>query len=300
MNGKKIAHSTTLLTIAENISDSLNTTVKFKQFESISGGCINQVSKVSDDRGNEWLIKENSPHLLDMFIAEADGLSEIFKSQTIRCPKVVCYGETQHSTYLVMEYISLSNATANALTGEKLAQMHQYKAKIHGWHRDNTIGATPQSNVQNSSWVEFWKQQRLIPQLERALRKGYSSADYDNGMILCECLEVLFSDYQPQASLLHGDLWGGNQGHDDQGHPVIFDPAVYYGDRETDIAMTELFGGFSADFYASYNECLPLDAGYVTRKTLYNLYHTLNHYNLFGGGYASQAAGMSKRLLSEI
>jgi fructosamine-3-kinase len=300
MNGKGSAHTKKLLKIAENISNSLNTTVRFKQFESITGGCINQVSKVSDDSGNEWLIKENSPHLLAMFIAEADGLNEIIKSQTVRCPTVICYGETQQSAYLVMEYIPLFNGTGNALTGEKLAQMHQYRAKIHGWYRDNTIGTTPQSNLQDTSWVKFWKQQRLIPQLNMALKNGYSPTDYDNGMRLCECLDVFFSDYQPQPSLLHGDLWGGNQGHDDHGNPVIFDPAVYYGDRETDIAMTELFGGFGADFYAAYNESLPLDVGYVTRKILYNLYHTLNHYNLFGGGYASQAASMSNRLLSEI
>lgn len=300
MNGKELSNSNKLLSIAENIGDSLKTTVQFKQLESIGGGCINQVSKVSDDKGNQWLIKENSPHLLDMFIAEADGLNEIHNTHTIRCPEVICYGETQQSAYLVIEYISLTHASGNALTGEKLALMHQCQAKIHGWHRDNTIGATPQSNVQSSSWVKFWKQQRLLPQLDMALKKGYPQTDYDNGLKLCDRLELFFSHYNPIPSLLHGDLWGGNQAHDTHGNPVIFDPAVYYGDRETDIAMTELFGGFSADFYSAYNAHFTLDEGYATRKTLYNLYHALNHYNLFGGGYASQAAGMTRRLLSEV
>jgi fructosamine-3-kinase len=300
MNGRELSNSRKLLTIAKNIADSLNTTVQFKQLESINGGCINQVSKVSDDKGKQWLIKENSPHLLDMFIAEAEGLNEIYNSHTIRCPKVICYGETPQSAYLVIEYISLTNGNGNALTGEKLAQMHQYQATTYGWHRNNTIGATPQSNLQNSLWGEFWKQQRLLPQLDMALKNGYSKADYDNGLKLYDRLDLFFSNYTPVASLLHGDLWSGNQAHDSFGNPVVFDPAVYYGDRETDIAMTELFGGFSTDFYAAYNHHFALDEGYTTRKTLYNLYHTLNHYNLFGGGYASQAAAMTRRLLAEI
>jgi fructosamine-3-kinase len=293
-------NSKKLLSIAENIGHSLNLTVQFEQFESITGGCINQVSKVSDAKGNHWLIKENSPHLLDMFITEAEGLSEIYKSDTIRCPKVICYGKTEQSAYLVMEYISLSNGLGDAITGKKLAEMHHYQAKTYGWHRDNTIGTTLQYNQYNRSWVEFWHQQRLLPQLKMAVKKGFALKDYDNGIKLCGSLPLFFSNYQPAMSLLHGDLWGGNQAHDRQGNPVIYDPAVYYGDRETDLAMTELFGGFNRDFYSSYQAHFALDAGYATRKTLYNLYHTLNHYNLFGGGYASQASSMINRLLAEV
>jgi fructosamine-3-kinase len=300
MNGNEVEYSKEKLSIADNISQTLHTTVQFKQLENLSGGCINQVSKATDTKGKSWLIKENSPQLLEMFIAEAEGLKEIHNSQSIRCPEVICYGETAQHAYLVLEYIPLSHQNGNASTGKKLAQMHQYQEKTFGWHRDNTIGATAQSNQQATSWVEFWKQQRLLPQLRLALNKGYSQNDYHNGIILSDKLEVFFSNYQPIASLLHGDLWAGNQAHDIDGNPVLLDPAVYYGDREADIAMTELFGGFSADFYSSYNQYYALDAGYSTRKTLYNLYHTLNHYNLFGGGYASQAANMTKRLLAEV
>ncbi len=113
-------------------------------------------------------------------------------------------------------------------------------------------------------------------------------------------LAVLFVGYQPQPSLLHGDLWGGNAAVDTQGNPVIFDPACYFGDREADLAMTELFGGFGRDFYAAYQDFLPLDQGYATRKTLYNLYHILNHLHLFGGGYLSQSERMLERLLAEV
>ncbi|HEY9201212.1 MAG TPA: fructosamine kinase family protein, partial [Gammaproteobacteria bacterium] len=110
----------------------------------------------------------------------------------------------------------------------------------------------------------------------------------------------LFSDYQPQPSMLHGDLWGGNAAALADGTPVIFDPAFYYGDRETDIAMTTLFGGFSPAFYDAYNESWPLDAGYPSRKHLYNLYHLLNHLNLFGSGYLGQAIASAERVLAEI
>ena len=194
MNGKGIKNSSTGLSIAENIANTLKTTVQFKQFENLGGGCINQVSKVSDAQGRCWLIKENSPHLLDMFVAEAEGLDEIYKSQTIRCPEVICYGETEQSSYLVLEYITLSNAGGNAQTGKKLAQMHQYQAEKFGWHRNNTIGATQQSNLQSESWVEFWQQQRLLPQLQLALKKGYPHRDYESGLKLCEKVADFFID----------------------------------------------------------------------------------------------------------
>jgi len=300
MNGElAISTNQHLVTIAENITAAINSHIQFKHIEPIGGGCINQVSKVTDSQGNRWLIKENSPHLLDMFIAEAQGLQEISKSKSIRVPSVICYGKTTETSYLVIEYISLSASAGNTKTAEKLAKMHRYKATKFGWFRDNTIGVTPQYNQQTDSWVQFWQQQRLLPQLQLALKNAYPKAAYEDGLKLVEKIEVFFSNYRPIPSLLHGDLWGGNHAHDQDGKPVIFDPAVYYGDRETDIAMTELFGGFRPAFYSRYNDCFPLDDGYSVRKTLYNLYHTLNHYNLFGGGYASQATNMTRRLLSE-
>lgn len=133
-----------------------------------------------------------------------------------------------------------------------------------------------------------------------ALANGYAKQAYDDGLKLAESLDGFFSGYQPIASLLHGDLWGGNQAQDTQGNPVIFDPAVYYGDREADIAMTELFGGFSTSFYTAYNACFEMDKGYKVRKRLYNLYHILNHYNLFGASYQGQAASTTRRLLAEL
>ncbi len=297
----KISKNTPHFTeIAQQLSLTLDKEIRFKISESLGGGCINQISKLTDENGNHWLLKENHPQYIEMFIAEAEGLKEIKSSKSIRVPEVYFHGKNHKSAYLIMEYIPLSSGSANVKTGQQLAQMHQYQATKFGWFRDNNIGTTHQSNKQCSSWIDFWKSQRLMPQLELAKNKGYPNSAYEDGLRLVENLSVFFNTYRPSASLLHGDLWGGNQAHDKSGNPVIFDPAVYYGDREADIAMTELFGGFSPQFYSAYNNHYLLDEGYATRKTLYNLYHILNHYNLFAGGYASQAAGMTKSLLADI
>ena len=186
------------------------------------------------------------------------------------------------------------------LAGEQLAKMHHYHAEDFGWIIDNTIGSTQQRNKQNNDWISFWKDERLRFQLNLALHKGLSTEIYEKGFKLSENLGAFFESYQPKASLLHGDLWSGNIAYDEKNQPVIFDPAVYYGDHETDLAMTELFGNFGKHFYDCYNEHYPIDSGYTTRKKLYNLYHILNHFNLFGGSYAIQSERMIDKLLSEI
>lgn len=236
-----------------------------------------------------------------MFEAEFDGLNEISQSNTIRVPKPLCCGATNGEAYVVMEYLPINKASGNARQlGQAVARMHQVVQKQFGWFRNNTIGATLQVNTQDASWVAFWREQRLAFQLALAAEKGFGGALQQKGDQLLAKLNEFFESYTPQASLLHGDLWSGNYAYIDNGQPVIFDPAVYYGDREADIAMTELFGGFPADFYHAYNEQLPLDVGYKTRKTLYNLYHIINHLNLFGGSYLGQAQTMIEQLLSEL
>jgi len=161
-----------------------------------------------------------------------------------------------------------------------LAAAHRKAGPRFGWPRDNYIGATPQENAPCAGWAEFWRHRRLEPQLALANRNGYR--------VEAPPVWRLLEGHEPVASLLHGDLWSGNAGFLADGAPVVFDPAVYYGDREADLAMTELFGGFAEEFYAAYSEAWPLDEGYKLRKQLYNLYHLLNHLNLFGGGYLGQ------------
>jgi fructosamine-3-kinase len=181
--------------------------------------------------------------------------------------------------------------------GDQLAALHRATESRFGWHRGNTIGSTPQSNEWHEDWIVFYRERRLRVQIDLAARR-MGAPLRQLGETLMERLPEFFQDYRPAPSLLHGDLWSGNVATMREGDPVIFDPAVYYGDREADIAMTELFGGFSADFYAAYRRAWPLDPGYETRKSLYNLYHVLNHFNLFGGGYGMQAQQMMQRLLN--
>ena len=222
-------------------------------------------------------------------------------AQALRVPQAVCHGVAAGQAYLVLEYLPLVSQGDAALLGRQLAQQHRVTAPQFGWTRDNWIGATPQPNGWRDDWIDFWREQRLGFQLRLAAENGYGGALQRDGEILMSRLDALFDGHTPQPSLLHGDLWGGNHGFlAESATPVVFDPAVYFGDRECDLAMSELFGGFAPDFYAAYREAWPLDAGYAVRKTLYNLYHVLNHANLFGGSYVAQAARMIAQLLAQI
>jgi len=286
-------------TIAESISNSSGERFAVKEQHAVSGGCINSAYRISDGE-RDFFVKLNSATGLSMFEAEADGLREMASSNTIKVPEPVATGLVDNRSFIVMENLTLGGSGSAGRLGQELAAMHQATRPRFGWYRDNTIGSTPQYNTENENWLTFWREQRLAAQLKMAVANGHGGALQQKGERLLAELPSFFVDYTPVPSLLHGDLWSGNYAYCADGTPVIFDPAVYYGDREADIAMTELFGGFGGDFYAAYNEAWPLDPGYAVRKTLYNLYHILNHLNLFGGGYGSQAQGMIERLLAEV
>lgn len=269
---------------------------------SAGGGSINS-TWVLDNGNKQVFVKINDGSRLDMFEAEAEGLAEMAAARTsLHIPAPICHGLAGDRSYLAMEYLQLARGSADSLTqlGHGLADMHHQQHQYHGWHRNNTIGSTPQINTRTGDWVEFFSKYRLGYQLMLAEQHGADRTTLEQGNKLAQNIHAFFSDYQPSPSLLHGDLWSGNYAILASGDPTIFDPAVYYGDRETDLAMTELFGGFPSRFYAAYNESWPLDPGYTTRKTLYKLYHILNHFNLFGGGYLGQAAHMIDSLLSEL
>ncbi len=263
------------------------------------GGCINRAQVLRCRNGRRFFAKFNAADRLSMFEAEAEGLDELLASGAIRCPRPICSGVSGGEAWLVLEYLELGSRGSGAELGRRLAALHRHTAERFGWRRDNTIGSTPQANTQSADWIAFWREQRLGFQYRLAARNGAPRSLAQRGERLMAGLDGLFAGYRPAPSLLHGDLWGGNYGYA-QGEPVLFDPAVYYGDREADLAMTELFGGFPADFQAAYREAWPMDAGYAVRKTLYNLYHVLNHYNLFGGGYLGQAEHMTQTLLAEL
>lgn len=263
----------------------------------LAGGCINQAHQLSDGK-RTFFVKTNSADLLPMFEAESAGLTDILATRTVRAPQPVCSGATGGQAYLVLEYLDLHDHGDDSALAQQLAALHRHSAAQFGWRRENTIGSTPQINIPDTDWVAFLRQHRLGYQLELAARNNLDKQLITQGQRLLEYLADFFTGYAPQASLLHGDLWGGNAAFMQNGQPVVFDPAVYYGDREAELAMTELFGGFSSRFYAAYQAAWPLDAGYTTRKTLYKLYHILNHANLFGGAYPGQAKHMIQRLLA--
>ena len=285
--------------IAENIADSTGVVAGSEHLGHVSGGDINQAMRLRHGDAT-YFVKLNSARQLDMFEAEAAGLQELQQADALKIPQPVCWGSNHESAWLVMENLSLGGRGDPVALGEGLAAMHRITQSQYGWFRDNTIGSTPQSNTPNDDWIEFWREQRLRFQLNLAERHGAGSALLSRGEQLLERFPALFDSYHPVPSLLHGDLWSGNYAYTEEGRPAIFDPAVYFGDREADLAMTELFGSFGGDFYAAYEDAWPTDPGYKTRRTFYNLYHILNHFNLFGGGYASQAQGMLDSLLSEL
>ncbi len=269
------------------------------RIHALHGGDINRAYRL-DLGARSFFVKVNGAGLLPMFEAESRGLAAIGASHSVRVPEVYLSGRTADCSFLVLEYIELGARPDAVRLARAIAAMHAHRGERFGFDGDNTIGSTPQINAWHSDWIEFWREQRLGFQLELAASRGAGRRLLETGAALGARLPEFFGDYRPRASLLHGDLWSGNQGADAAGEPVIYDPACYYGDHEADLAMMELFGNPGARFFDAYREAFPLDPGYELRRDLYNLYHILNHYNLFGGGYAAQAEAMIERLLASI
>lgn len=238
---------------------------------------------------------------LPVFEAEADGLRALAATRTVRVPRVRALGRTVTQAFLALEWLDLApgDAAAAGALGAQLAGLHHASAGFFGWSQDNAIGATPQINTPTADWAGFFREHRLRFQLELARDNGGGSL-YEPGLRLCELVPQLLRGHAPSPSLVHGDLWGGNWAMTGAGVPVLFDPAVYCADREVDIAMSQLFDGFGADFLPAYQSAWPLPPGAATRRTLYNLYHVLNHFNLFRGPYIGQAQRMIAELLAEL
>ena len=286
--------------ICEAISYASGAPFELARSNSVGGGDINSAYRLEGKDGAQYFVKLNDAGKQTMFAAESAGLKEMAQTHSVRVPQPVAHGVTGPLAYIVLEYLEFGGRGDAAQLGAQLAEMHRASAPQFGFEIDNTIGATPQPNGWMNDWVEFLRERRLEFQFRLAQKNGYGGKLQDLGEKLLEALPAFFEGYTPAPSLLHGDLWGGNHAYLKDGTPVIFDPAPYYGDREADIAMTELFSGFDSGFYSAYRSNFPLDAGYGVRKTLYNLYHILNHANLFGSGYARQAEGMVQRLLAEV
>ncbi len=263
----------------------------------VSGGDISAAWRLATASG-DLFVKTGPLSSAHTFSAEVEGLKEIAAVGILRTPQVVASGEAGSTAYLALEWLSFerSNKAVERQFGEQLAALHHATKKQYGWHRDNTIGLTLQKNAWRDDWLDFFREQRLAYQLTMATENGFGEELQAVGARLLKRLPIFFDSDAPAASLLHGDLWGGNWGCSD-GAAIVFDPAVYYGDRESDLAMTRLFGGFGGEFYAAYESSWPLSDGHRERQHLYQLYHVLNHLNLFGSAYLAQAIRLIEKLL---
>ena len=249
-----------------------------------------------------YFIKIGSLNDLTLLMSEKIGLEALAVTRAIKVPKVIFVGETSTCSFLICEYLDLKkdNLFSGKILGKQLALLHQNSNEFFGLSEDNWIGLNPQKNHWQENWISFFKKYRLQPQLIWAFERGYRSSLEEKSERLMEALPLFFDQYKPKPSLLHGDLWSGNWGTINKATPVVFDPAIYYGDREADLAMTKLFGGFPQAFYDAYNYHWALDYGFKVRQNLYNLYHLLNHLTLFGEVYLRQTIDVLEQLLSEI
>ena len=266
--------------IITQLGNALNTTITVNGESSIVGGCINNAIKINTDKGL-FFVKWNTNAKANMFQTEYNGLKVLKDTNTIRIPNVLCFDDD----FLILEFIPPSNPN-NAfweVFGQKLALMHKQTHSKFGLDFDNYIGSLYQDNTQNKNWTEFFIQNRLQAQLSIGNFSGTLLSDFDK---LFQKLPNLFPNEKP--ALLHGDLWNGNFLAKNGDTPMLIDPAIYYGNREMDIAMSNLFGGFNSDFYFAYNESHPLENGWEERIQICNLYPLLVHVNLFGGAYINQ------------
>lgn len=265
---------------------------------SVGGGCIHGAWRLGGKDGPVFL-KTSHASSAWLLEAEADGLAGLREAGFLRVPGVLCHGVVEDTAWLALEWLELRPATPRSerLLGEALARQHLAGGERFGWRRDNAIGATPQPNDMCDDWAAFFQARRIGFQLETGARQGLPGRLLARGERLLAEIPALLAGRQPAPALLHGDLWYGNRAADAGGAPVVFDPAVHYGDPECDLAMARLFGGFDSEFFAAYHAQLPPAPGSARRERLYQLYHVLNHANLFGGGYVGQAERLIDALL---
>jgi len=262
----------------------------FMVVSGVGGGSIADSNIIETASGKRFFLKTGFSGTI--FFNEANGLKELRKPNCITIPKVIA----ADSDFLILELILSGHRQKKFYTffGRKLAQLHKYTTKNYGFYEDNFIGATHQENIptdtERENWTEFYFNKRLMFQFKLAEKNGYATPELRNAFESIEKnIDNILKGSEEPPALLHGDLWSGNYITGNQGEPVLIDPAVYYGNREADLAMTYLFGGFDEEFYRAYNEAYPLKEGWEYRLNIYKLYHVLNHLNLFGMGYYNQA-----------
>lgn len=274
--------------IAQQLSDTLLFDYKIVEKSKIEGGDISECYMISDGE-ERYFVKCNTREFLNQFESEAENLKLLRKTNTVYVPELVHIGHSKHNAFIIQNFLttkSLDDEKSSYQFGIQLARLHSWgEQKEYGFDTDNYIGSTLQPNLWNKKWSRFFSEQRIGWQLQLLDEKGIN---FGNISDIVSLINSKLSNHNPKPSFLHGDLWHGNTSNTAFG-PICYDPACYWGDRECDIAMTELFEGFESSFYQGYESVLPLDIGYHDRKSIYNLYHILNHCNLFGGHYLDEA-----------
>lgn len=291
-----------IITAVEPMLQAAGDASAIRSARSVNGGDINQAACIETAEAVyfvKWL--NNAPYRF--FECEADGLRRLDGSGTSRVPNVIGTATVSgtDTALLVLEWIATTGKSAQAAEtmGRQLADQHRARQAYYGLEIDNFIGKLPQPNLRSNSWIEFYSEQRIGAQMAQAQANALMPAHRRRGLeSLIQHLPKWIDESDCQPSLLHGDLWGGNWMQAASGEPVLIDPAVYYGDREADLAMTSLFGGFPQRFYDAYEEVLPLASGYQERQAIYQLYYLLCHLNLFGEGYGGQVDTILHRYLS--
>ncbi|HLW05325.1 MAG TPA: fructosamine kinase family protein [Azoarcus sp.] len=292
----------TLTRIESTIREAVGNAFRLTESRAAFGGDTHSALIVAG-RDARYFVKHGGPEAREMFAAEVDGLAALAETGAVRTPAVIGIGADDGGACLVLEHLELRKLESPAdgeRFAEALSELHGHTGERFGWPRDNFIGRTPQPNTEGDSWARFFARNRLAPQLALARANGFDGNLQYHGERLVDRLAALFLEYNPKASLLHGDLWHGNAAMTADNQPALFDPAVHRGDRESDLAMCELFGGFPLSFYAAYRRAWPLNPGYESRKTLYALYHVLNHLNLFGRGYLREAERLAAKIDHEL
>ena len=280
------------------LGNKFNDEVKISGSQALSGGCINNAKKLTTTKGN-FFIKTNIADVFPgMFDAEAKGLKLLAETNTVYIPNIIATGEYENKSYIILEFVAGSPPKKDFWKsfGQNLATLHKNSNKYFGLDHDNYIGSLVQKNIQTENWITFFITQRLQVQLDLAVNRNNINPPVLNlfEKLFIKLPELIIGE---NPSLLHGDLWSGNFMINSDGEATLIDPAVYYGHREVDLAMTKLFGGFNKEFYESYNEEWPLEKNYSDRLDIYNLYPLLVHVNLFGGGYLEQVKSILRKFL---
>lgn len=274
--------------IKEKIIDYFGNQTTIVDFTRLHGGCINESGKLITSAGTYFIKWNNKSTYPNMLQAEAKGLTLLTKTNTISIPQVIHLDQTDDFQFLLLEFVENKRPSSTywQTFGEQLAALHQTSDSNFGLDHDNYMGSLKQKNTRHTNWVDFFIEHRLDPQLTLAVNTKQISKD------VLRKFEVLYSKLNQllpteKPALLHGDLWGGNLLSGLKG-PTLIDPAVYYGNREADLAMTQLFGGFDRSYFDPYQNVFPLTSDFAERIDIYNLYPLLIHVNLFGGGYSAQ------------